>query len=848
MEINPVESAFDEFCEIWFSGERMDPAAFCQSHPECGPELRERIDSFLLVNQKLSKAGKDESTGADSSVIEKIVGDFRILGEIGRGGMGIVYEAEQISLARRVALKILPNHLGFSPETIRKFEREAEAGGRQIHPGMVRIYAAGEHEGTHYIAQELVEGGDTLADRIEAINKEGNFPPGYFREAARCIADAADALNHAHESGVIHRDIKPSNILLTKEGQPKITDFGLAKLEDALALSRTGEFAGTPHYMSPEQVTSRKKGVDHRTDIYSLGVTLYEMITLRKPIEGHTSYDILKKIPTLDPLEPQKANPRVPRDLSIICLKAMEKQPEKRYHTMKEFAEDLKRFLNGEVILAKPAGPATRIMNRVKRYPLLSGAIGVALVATIGLILSILWYILQITRERDKVLRLSDIKVLADLLEEEKLLWPAYPQMIQTMKTWLKKAEELQGRYIIHSQTLDELRSTARVGIGTDGSEQNYIFDKIEDQWQHDALEELVSEMHGLFEEKSGLIQNVTNRLHFAENVRYESIEKHEKEWDFAIASIADEQLYPEYEGLVIEPIIGLIPIGQDPNSKLWEFAHLQTGKIPERGPENELIITEETGFVFVLIPGGTFIMGAQSEDPHGSNYDPQAEKNEYPPHEVSLQPFLISKYEMTQGQWLRFTKKNPSYFKPGTTYGGKEVDLLHPVEQVSWNDFFWSLVRLNLRLPTEAEWEYATRAGTDSVWWTGNEKESLKGSVNLCDLFCRKFGGQPYWSYETWLDDGYVVHAPVGTFHPNPFGLHDVCGNVWEWCHDDYTSSYMKTPMTDSQFKTAGPGQVIRGGGWGDDYKTCRSSCRGRGTRDSSDYLTGIRPAANLQ
>jgi formylglycine-generating enzyme required for sulfatase activity len=613
-------------------------------------------------------------------------------------------------------------------------------------------------------------------------------------------------------------------------------------------LSRTGEFAGTPHYMSPEQVTSRKKGVDRRTDIYSLGVTLYEILTLRKPIEGHTSYDILKKIPTSDPLEPQKANPRIPRDLSIICLKAMEKQPEKRYHTMKEFAEDLNRFLNGEVILANPVGPATRIMNRAKRYPFLSGTIGVALVATISLILSIPWYILQITRERDRVLRLSDTKVLADMFEEEEMLWPAYPRKIQAMKTWLKKAEELQDRYIIHSQTLNELRSTARVETGTDGSGQNYIFNNIDDQWQHDTLEELVSGMNGLFDEKSGLIRNVKNRLHFAETVRHESIEKHEKEWDLAIASIANEQVCPEYEGLVIEPMIGLVPIGQDPDSELWEFAHLQTGKIPERGPENELIITEEIGLVFVLIPGGTFVMGAQNDDPRGLNYDSLAEKNEFPPHEVSLESFLISKYEMTQGQWLRFTKENPSYFKPETACEGKKINLLHPVEHVNWDDCNRCLFRLNLRLPAEAEWEYATRAGTDTVWWTGNEKESLEGSVNLCDLFCRKFGGQPHWTCEIWLDDGFVVHAPVGRFLPNHFGLHDVYGNVWEWCHDEYTSSYRNTPVTDSQFNTAGSGQVIRGGGWGDDSKACRSACRGRGVQDSRDYLIGLRPAASLQ
>jgi len=291
----------------------------------------------------------------DSKIQSNVIGDYTIIKELGKGAQGTVYEAEQISLNRRVALKVLPPHLTFSESDVLRFKREAAAGGRQRHPGIVAIYAVGEYEGIHYIAQELVGDGATLTDHLNEIRDHGVQPPGYFRKAAKLIADVANALHHAHESGVVHRDIKPSNILLSEEGNPKVTDFGLAKVEDALALSRTGDFAGTPYYMSPEQALSRRIGINHRTDIFSLGVTLYELLTLQRPFEGKTSQEVIKQIVMQDPKSPMKSNPRVPRDLSVICLKAMNKNPDHRYQTMNEFADDLKRFLEGDVILAKPA-------------------------------------------------------------------------------------------------------------------------------------------------------------------------------------------------------------------------------------------------------------------------------------------------------------------------------------------------------------------------------------------------------------------------------------------------------------------------------------------------------------
>ena len=222
---NVNEAAFAEFHEAWFSGQRLDPEEFIKNHPECGAGLREKIENFLLVDQGISDArigGSDEAPEEPDLSRDQVLGDFKILREIGSGGMATVYEAEQISLNRKVALKILPTHLTLSDQSVKKFYREAEAGGRQSHPGIVSIYAVGEQSGRHYIAEELVEGGFTLADKLNELRVSQELPIGYFRVIARLIAKTAEAMEHAHASGVIHTDVKPSNILSSKEGDPKV--------------------------------------------------------------------------------------------------------------------------------------------------------------------------------------------------------------------------------------------------------------------------------------------------------------------------------------------------------------------------------------------------------------------------------------------------------------------------------------------------------------------------------------------------------------------------------------------------------------------------------------------------
>jgi formylglycine-generating enzyme required for sulfatase activity len=873
---NALKQALSKYEEAWLSGNRLDVEAFCKKHAECGPELRKKIEDFIYVVSNFPGKAVEEGGGSSHRDDEseansgKILGDFRIIQEIGRGGMGTVYEAEQVSLKRKVALKVLPSHLSFSSQAVLKFQREAEAGGRQRHPGIVSVFAVGEHDGTHYIAQELVEGGFTLADKLESLSSTEDLPKGYFRDVAGLIYEVGEALEHAHDSGVIHRDIKPSNILLTQEGRPKVTDFGLARIEDALALSRTGDFAGTPYYMSPEQVMSRRMGIDRRTDIYSLGVTLYEMITLKRPFEDENTHEVLKKIMLTDPVDPHKANPRVPSDLSVICMKAMEKDPDRRYQSMAVFSEDLGRFLSGDVILAKPSGASTRLWKRVKRNPLVSGAVCVALLALLALVIMTPLYVWRITEKSNEaeearkdaeaeklnaiaaqieseenykqIVRLSDIKILTQLIEKAKGLWPAFPDMIPVMEAWIEEAEDLASRLDSHRVRLETLQ---RQEVSPEDNET---------LWQIDIISELVAGVESLIDEEAGTLKNVRDRIAFASTIRQRSIDDHQEAWDQAIEAIADREASPHYEGLVIEPQVGLVPIGPGPDSKLWEFAHLQTGEIPDRGVDGKIKITEEMGLVFVLVPGGTFSMGAMKPDdehPVGSpNVDSKAFDDQVPVHSVTVEPFLLSKFEMTQAQWLRFTGNNPSSYGPGLTFGENKTTLLHPVEQVSWNRCNEVLFQLKLRFPSESEWEYAARAGTTTVWWTGDDKRSLEGALNMLDLYQKEHDGPKIWTYEEWLDDGYATTAPVGNYQPNPFGLCDVYGNVFEWCQDCYRTNYELAPTDGSAYEieVTSVRRIYRGGAHCFRSAGCTSAYRGNGLATGKGHYIGLRPACSLE
>jgi hypothetical protein len=410
--------------------------------PELLAELRECLEGVRVIHGAVLQArvasasgsGVAHGVGPDGEPPREI-GDYVLVREIGRGGMGVVYEAVERSLRRRVALKVLPFAAVLDQRQITRFRNEAQAAAQLHHPHIVPVFAIGQERGVHFYAMQHIEGqsvaqaiaelrtdraAPTVAPSATTIDDLGARAPSHvahkavasdstvprpkprgrlasvehLRAAACLAANAADALQHAHEYGVVHRDIKPSNLLLDRQAKVWVTDFGLARMQTDLGVTHTGDVVGTLRYMSPEQARGRADQIDGRTDVYALGATLYELVTLEHAHRGETRSELLDSVERVEPISPRRLNPAIPIDLETIILRAMAKDREARYATARDLADDLRRFLDGRPTVARPPSGAELVGRWLRRHHRLvaTGVACLAIVAACSLVGALLVY------------------------------------------------------------------------------------------------------------------------------------------------------------------------------------------------------------------------------------------------------------------------------------------------------------------------------------------------------------------------------------------------------------------------------------------------------------------------
>ena len=399
-----LEDLIDECTDRLQAGEDVDLDELAARHPEHADRLRSLLPSLRMMAE-VGRTGPaafpavmpGERAVSPPEVGPFELGDYRVLRMIGRGGMGVVYEAVQLSLNRRVALKVLPFAAALDPHQLRRFQIEAQAAAQLHHTSIVPVFSVGCERGVHFYAMQYIEGRTLAAlvqDRREASRpSDGPARPSADREFIRSVArlgiQAAEALDHAHRQGIIHRDVKPANLLVDVRGNLWITDFGLARFVNEAGLTVTGDLIGTLRYMSPEQALARRLVLDHRTDIYSLGATLYELSTLRPVVDGRDRQEILRRIAQDEPVPLRRIDSSIPRDFETILLRSLAREPEERYATAQELADDLRLFLEHRPIRARRPNPLERAAKWLRRHPVPVGStMAVLVLSVVGLAVS----------------------------------------------------------------------------------------------------------------------------------------------------------------------------------------------------------------------------------------------------------------------------------------------------------------------------------------------------------------------------------------------------------------------------------------------------------------------------
>jgi len=815
------------------------------------PSLRAEVDSLLesygeldgFLEQPLElKDGTSPPPECPQSI-----GRYRVLRILGYGSMGLVYLAEQPNPKRLVALKLLRQAEATEPAR-RRFEREAQVLGRFSHPGIASILEAGVAETEvgprPYFTMEYVEG-RPITEYAEQQSLDAS-------ERVRLALQMIEAVEHAHTQGVLHRDVKPANVLVDASGQVKVLDFGIAQLtrEDELQtmLTGTGQLVGTVAYMSPEQ--ARGATLDERTDQFSLGVILYELLSGELPYDtrGRLVHDALRSLAESDWRPLSQRDPALRGDLETILATALASEPVRRYPNLAALRADLQAWLEGRPIAARPPSTVYQLQRFVGRHRVLSAAVMVALLALgigSGVAISALS---QASQEARTALLFEDREVLDQLLREVDELWPTSSEVEPALVDWLARAEDLLSRIELHAAHLLDLEQEA----SESGAPPWRL--RVARELQ-DSLEAFAGQNSEVGETSARLGQlrdEMRARLDQVRESRRITLVSAEAPWRDAAERVAAD---PRFDGLRLVPQEGLVPLGPDPRSGLEEFAVFATGYLPMRpSTSGSLQVSENSAIVLVLLPGGSTWVGAQRYSAGLPNLDPQAtvdghpQHNEGPPIRVELDPFLIGKHELSQAQWQRCFEFNPSDYEIGATLYDVEITGHHPLESVSWSEAMHFLPRVGLDLPTEAQWEFAARAGSTGSFGVGSRWTSLLPHAHLRRYTTERIAGLPEGALGAGQES---VTLPIGSLAPNAFGLHDTLGNLWELCKDIYKVDYHR------RYHRPGDGLVIakvdgdysrRGHSCGAPAMSMRVAARQTRLVNSGDAMTGVRVARALR
>ncbi|HET6201418.1 MAG TPA: bifunctional serine/threonine-protein kinase/formylglycine-generating enzyme family protein [Planctomycetota bacterium] len=761
------ESILAEITDRRARGEEPRLEEYAARHPAHREALEEHFETVEALD-RMFRGDAPPKRG-------RRIGPYRIVREIGHGGMGTVYLAEKFATGERVALKVLSSPLAESHRTLERFRREPEISIRVRHPNIVRTLETGEADGHVFFAMEHVEG-VSLARVLAALRSKGleglprvvlasvvaellgeapvpgvDVPSGrhagYFGALARIFAEVCDALAHAHAEGVIHRDVKPGNILLDRSLRPRLADFGLAKDLALASLSRTGDLLGTLPYLSPELAMSGRVPVTARADVYSLGVTLYEAITLSVPYPGDSSPQILHKIAFEDPPDPRKLHPGVPPPLAAIALAAMEKRPVRRYASAAEMGEDLRRFLRFEPISRRLPGPLRRAGRWLRRHPVAATAAALLLVGA-GVFAEARRAMLDDRLNRlEASLRNGDLPAARDgfaaFLGESPRSSRAREGLDQARETIRSEVERLQAE------------AAPLLALGTESDLANAAV-LLERAYRLDPTPLLKA----AYDEARGLLP-----------VSIESNPPGAQVTCFGLDDATGALSGGEHLGET--PIrgkrlqIGSYRLVLEESGRGFAEATL----IVRRGPEFVRLLTrlptpEEFDRRMRLVPAGDY--------PVGRAYEGRTRGPELEAAVVSVPAFYLDETEVTNeayAEFIRATQHAPpqSWTNSGGTYPPGEGR--HPVDRVSWYDAIAYANWTGTRLPTELEWEAACRGADGRLFpWGAGDPE---GRANLPPP------PQPGKSEARLYRTLPVDSLPEGA---NPFGIRHLVGNVEEW------------------------------------------------------------------